>query len=285
MKLVLTVLCRDEIDVIKAMLDFHFANGVDQIIATDNGSVDGTFEVLEEYSKSGRLILIREPHYTHEQSFWMTRMAKIAYSKSGADWVINSDADEFWWPTTGTLKNAFARVPPTVDAITVNRSNFLPYPVDEEGSIPFHQRMIVRERVSTNSLGMPLIGKACHRARSDAVIAPGNHAISFSGRIASKFNCSGIEIMHFPVRSYEQYERKIRQGSQALLRNTKRTHNEGRTWLYVYEHFYQHGRLRDYYAGIVPDEEEIQRRVTAGDLIIDERLASFFRGSPLVCPE
>lgn len=283
MKLVLTVLCRDEIDVIKAMLDYHFANGVDQIVATDNGSVDGTLDVLEEYEKSGRLTLIKEPSYTHEQSLWVTRMAKIAHSECGADWIINSDADEFWWPSTGTLKTVFASVPPTVDAITVDRTNFLPCSVDGGGNIPFHQRMIVRERTSTNSLGMPLPGKVCHRARGDILIAPGNHSISFSGTRASKFLCPGIEILHFPVRSYEQYERKIMQGSHALLSNAKRLQNEGRSWLHIYEHFYRRGRLADYYESLVSREEEVRPRVAAGDLIVDERLASFFRDCQPPC--
>jgi hypothetical protein len=276
MKLALTLLCRDEIDIVKAMLDYHFASGVDVIVASDNGSVDGTLEILEEYAKSDRLILIREPNFIHDQSNWVTRMAKIAHSECRADWIINSDADEFWCSSSGTLKADFASLPDAVSAINVDRTNFLPCPAKVDRGVPFHQRMIIRERTSTNSLGMPLPGKVCHRAMEDVLVAAGNHSVSFSGAKVDTFTSPGIEILHFPVRSYEQYERKIRQGSQALLSNSKRL-DEGATWIYVYEEFYLKGCLTDYYESLVSSEEEVRRRMDAGDLIVDERLATFFR--------
>jgi hypothetical protein len=95
MKLVLTVLARDEVDVIDAQLGFHLNAGVDYVIATDNNSQDGTTEILEEYEREGVVHLIREPAEGLRQGEWVTRMARLAAVEFGADWVINSDADEF----------------------------------------------------------------------------------------------------------------------------------------------------------------------------------------------
>jgi hypothetical protein len=38
MKLVMTLLVRDEQDILADNLDFHLAQGVDEVIVTDNGS-------------------------------------------------------------------------------------------------------------------------------------------------------------------------------------------------------------------------------------------------------
>ena len=78
MTLVLTLLCRDEADILESMLRFHFDQGVDQVIATDNGSVDGSLEILQCFERKGRLRLLQEPQHNHDQAIWVTRMARMA---------------------------------------------------------------------------------------------------------------------------------------------------------------------------------------------------------------
>ena len=68
MKLVLTLLCRDEADVLESMIRFHLDQGVDWIIATDNGSVDGSLKILQRYERGSRLQLLWEPAHTHDQA-------------------------------------------------------------------------------------------------------------------------------------------------------------------------------------------------------------------------
>ena len=98
MKLIATLLVRDEADVVRATIEHHLAQGVELIIAMDNGSVDGTLEILREYESAGRVELSTQPDHDYRQSEWVTQMARRASAVHHADWVINLDADEFWVP-------------------------------------------------------------------------------------------------------------------------------------------------------------------------------------------
>lgn len=65
-KIIMTLLVRDEVDIIEKNICFHLNSGIDHIIATDNGSIDGTRDILENYQKKGVLTLIDEPKHTYE---------------------------------------------------------------------------------------------------------------------------------------------------------------------------------------------------------------------------
>lgn len=64
-KLVMTLLVRNEEDIVRYNIDFHLSKGVDFIIATDNGSTDSTRDILKEYEKRGVLHLIDENTHNH----------------------------------------------------------------------------------------------------------------------------------------------------------------------------------------------------------------------------
>ena len=279
MMLVLTVLCRDEADILESMLRFHLAQGVDRIIATDNGSVDGSLEILQRFERRGQLTLLQEAEQTHDQAVWVTRMARMA-AAMGADWVINSDADEFWWPQQGTLKSSLEQVPTNVEGLLVERTNFLP-PVRNNGDQrPFYERQTLRERVSRNSLGKALPPKLIHRAHADVEITDGNHSAQVGGTPITAITNAGIEILHVPIRSYEQLERKIRQGAEALERNQRIGPGIGDSWRKIYANHLRQGTLPAYYDSLRPNPASIAAQIMRGELIDDRRLQKAL-GQPL----
>ena len=131
MKLVMTLLVRDEADIVDAQIAYHLGAGVDFVVATDNRSEDETTEILERYARDGVLHLIREPGDDLRQSEWVTRMARLAATDFGADWIVNADADEFWLARGATLKELFAAVPSRFGAVRGAWRNFVPRPDDE----------------------------------------------------------------------------------------------------------------------------------------------------------
>jgi glycosyltransferase involved in cell wall biosynthesis len=276
MHLILTLLCRNEADIISSTIDFHLSRGVDLVIATDNGSTDGTREILNNYLSSGRVILIDEPGNNHDQAVWVTRMARIASSQYAADWVIHCDADEFWWPASGDLKKELAEIPAAVDVLSVKRHNFLPPLEAGDNSIPFHQRQTIRERVSLNALGLPLPDKVCHRGHSQISVSDGNHAVVLEGQDLLVARSDRIDILHYPIRSYAQFERKIREGTEALERNRRISPEIGSTWRRLYKEYLQCGRLKEYYDTLISPADLLADSLLQATLIEDQRLQRAF---------
>jgi hypothetical protein len=271
MKLVMTLLVRDEADIIEDHLVYHLNQGVDFVIATDNNSIDGTRDVLERFRRLGCVEVIDEPDDTYDQWRWVTRMARLAATEHGADWVINSDADEFWWPKTGDLRSVLEAVPARHGALTAPRVNLVPSP-ETEG--PWFGRMTLRETTSRNSLGVPLPPKVCHRADPTIVVEQGNHELRAS-TLTVGAGLHPIVIFHVPLRSWPQLENKVAKGGAAYARNSELPASVGDAWRELYELRAQ-GRLRDWYDAQVPDAEVRRRGIAEGRLIVDGRLAHFF---------
>jgi hypothetical protein len=267
----MTLLVRDEEDIIAANIEHHMARGVDLIVVTDNGSVDATVEILRFYEKQGPLHLLHEPTDDYSQARWVTRMARICAAE-GADWVINSDADEFWWPRTASdLKQPFEQLPPEVGVVSVARHNFSPR---REDGRPCFERRTFGDLTSVTSRGRPLPPKVAHRAHPQAKVRMGNHRVKGPG-LDTEIESDEIEILHFPMRTFAQFENKIVKGGRALEANTRMSKGKVATWRELYA-LWQEGGLREHYdAAVVPTG------APPAGFVEDTRVRDFLRASNL----
>jgi hypothetical protein len=270
----MTLLVRDEEDIVRANLDFHLDRGVDFVIATDNRSEDGTTAILEEYERSGVLRLIHERDDDYAQGRWVTRMARLAASEHGADWVINNDADEFWCPLDGDLRTTLQSVPDGTDAVLVPRFNFV-VPAEAADAPPdprpFHERMTVRYATPFDPIKQgPIQPKMAHRAHPEARVLQGNHDVQWPGR-GEVTEDVAIEILHFPIRSEAQFANKIAKGGAAYERNREVPEQYGRRWRKLLD-AQRRGEFGDVYASVVLDSAAVTRGLAAGDLVDDRRL-------------
>lgn len=268
MHLVMTLLVRDEEDVLRANLDHHLDQGVDRVIVTDNGSVDATLDILEEYRRQGVVEVIHEPADDYAQARWVTRMARLA-AERGADWIIHDDADEFWFPRRGAnLKAALEAVPEQYGVVNGRRHDMVARPEDGR---PFWERMVYRRKGATNPLGRWLRPKVAHRADPTAEVSQGNHDVD-GELLGERLTGGHLRILHFPQRSYAQFENKIVKGGAAYQRNTELPPNVGSTWRWLYD-LYHAGELRDWWDEQVVDDAELARQLDAGELVEDRRVA------------
>lgn len=266
MRLVMTMVVRDEADVLEANLAHHFAHGVDLALVTDHASVDSTPEILARHAAEGRVRVFREEAETLDQAPWVTRMARLAAVEHDADWVLHSDADEFWFPVAGSLKSVLESIPKSFGSLAVPRRDFVPRP----GDGPFQERMFIRERESHNRLGDPLEPKVAHRAAPEVEIDHGNH-VAVAPELGPVVPLPVLEILHFPIRSYDQFERKVVRAGLGYEALESRPPEVGRDQLELLE-IHRRGELHEHYARANLSEAEIESGLEQGRLIVDRRL-------------
>jgi hypothetical protein len=269
MRLLMTLVVRDEEELLAANLDYHLAMGVDFVLATDHRSGDATPDILGGYVERGVARVFREEGEALDQGGWVTRMAEVAAAEHNADWVLNNDADEFWWPVAGTLKDMLAAVPERYGQLAVPRHNFIPRP----GEGQFWERMVIREARSENLIGGELEPNAIHRAGRAVKIDHGNHWVTGPGMTAAP-RIPLIEVLHFPARTYEQLRRKVEHQGSGYGALPDRDPDVGRDQLTVYE-VHRRGKLLEWFETAMLDEARIEAGLASGALVVDRRLERF----------
>jgi hypothetical protein len=268
-RLVMTLLVRDEAALVRENIDYHLARGVDFVVATDNGSIDGTREILAEYERKGVLALIDEPRHDFMQDAWTTRMAHLARDRYGADWVLSSDADEFWWTDGGDLRAECVHA----DVVVVPRVDLLPtYEQTLDPSYRFFQNTL-RQGRKARSLRPETTPKVIFRTEGLVSVEAGNHDVSLPG--ARRRTSERARIYHFPYRTFAEFDRKVENGGASLRRNDAWPASWGKHWREWYR-AREDGRLQDVFRTLVPSEAEAHAEITRGRLFRDETLARVF---------
>jgi Glycosyl transferase family 2 len=274
-KVVMTLLARDEADVIDAQIAFHLHAGVDFVIATDNRSQDGTTEILERYERAGVLHLLREDGDDMRQAEWVTRMARLAATDYEADWVLNADADEFWWPRGGSLAEVFAAVPERYGVVRGSWRHFLPL-ASADPAKPFYERMTVRLCAPAHPGDKTTIfhahQKVAHRADPEVVVETGNHDV-VGARLEPVRGWHPIEVLHFSFRSLAQLREKAVRDWRGWSAS-----DHGPTLHHVLVHEAQRdGRLAEYFDSLAVTEDALERGIDDGTLAVDTRLRDTLR--------
>jgi hypothetical protein len=248
------LLVRDEMDIIAQNIEFHLRFGIEQFVVTDNGSVDGTRDILAHFERrlGKSFLIIDDAEPAHHQAERVNRMIQIAKQRFRPRWIISCDADEFWHPMSGRYDT---EIDGTKNILQCYWRNLLP-----RADVPWQEFRDVGEMPGYHERMCKLL---C-LARGLVGMYGGNHESRSIPHIAAR--SENIHVYHYPIRSYAQFERKIVQGHRAAVKASF-TGSAGWHWSEYYK-AWESGRLPQVY-----EEMASHHRIAE-----DDTMARFFRG-------
>lgn len=210
----MSLLVKDEADIIESNIRYHSNIGVHSFVVMDNGSTDGTREILARLEKEFILHIIDQPDQSYQQGKWVTEMADYCKNVFKSDFVISNDADEFWEVTNGkTLKECLNKKD---SIVTVKRFNMalpeesLNSDYDFRDNNLFVKGPIMNRGQSTESMLLQsLQPKVIVNPHGLRKIDTGMHRANHIWQIFTKRKTNDIIIYHYPIRNYTQFEKRI----------------------------------------------------------------------------
>lgn len=270
-RIIMTLLVKNEEQLLDMNLRFHKAMGVDGFIITDNNSTDGTRAIIDRYVRRGWVLaVIDEPGRDYRQRRWVDRMVMMAKERFAADWIINADADEFWYPPSGSLKNEVADT--RANVLRCEVVGMLPQenkPLCEWNETTHEVERRAEMGLSPYGIYGPHPHKVMHRADGYLQISMGNHKVKMLPKIQKD---SDVKVYHFNLRGKDAFIRKMINGGRELERNPGK--HGGRHWRYFYA-LYKEGRLEAEYDRVVGTHLHDALRACGG-IRTDNRFRDFW---------
>lgn len=196
---------KDEADIIVATV-CNMTRQVDHVLVADNGSTDGTLQILYELEqKHGNVTVVHDYEPAYMQSQKMTGLAHQAHNLFDADWVVPFDADEYWYSNTGSIRGVLNDVG-DLACVEAQLFDHVATGYDPPDTEPV-TRMVWRRAAP---LPMPKV--AC-RWRPNLTIHQGNHGVDYDGIVPR--SALLLNVRHFPYRTVDQFLRKVRNGAAA----------------------------------------------------------------------
>lgn len=211
------LMVKNEADIIAATLT-HTLTQVDRIIVADNGSTDGTRDILNDFA-SAAVTVRDDPDPAYRQSQKMSALAARA-ADAGATWVVPIDADELWSHPTMTITEFLHEIPTDRAIVRAQLFDYVATGRDDTAEPNPVKRITWRRRTPAK------LPKVAVRPTVAVTIHQGNHGAEYF----HPDPVGGLIVRHFPYRSPEQMRRKAITGSAALHAAPELPHTSGQHW-------------------------------------------------------
>jgi hypothetical protein len=121
--IVMTTVVRNEANIVEDFVRHSLAVGVDHVILTDNGSDDGTKDILADLART-LPVTLRHEDGDFDQDGFAQAMVREAIGRLGASWVASFDVDEMIvLPAGQSLADALSG---TARVAVLERTNVFP---------------------------------------------------------------------------------------------------------------------------------------------------------------
>ncbi len=214
MKITAVMTVRNEQHVLATNIAHHRALGVDEFRILDNGSQDGTVEVITAMAERDPSVKWTTDDGPYRQNEMVTELAREAF-RHGADWVVPIDADEFWWTPTRSLKVALDGS--DAGALVCQVDNFVQsaavlhdhptslvtmiYRAQASGRHEDAKRLVEEQKIGFVEITYP--PKLILRPTPSLTIALGNH--SATGYAGEERPATDVVVLHAPIRARDRF--------------------------------------------------------------------------------
>jgi hypothetical protein len=224
MRVAAVMVLRNEADFVEANVRYHRDHGVTDFFVVDNGSTDGTGELLADLAADDPSIRVESDPGLYRQDQTRTRLARQA-ATAGIDWVVNIDGDEFWWAEGGDLRAVLADTDAGVLRVEVvnyvqARTVLCRSPqalltvvgrvAEQRGTREDAQRLVESGEIAYVEMAHPV--KCISRLTPEIIIHPGAHEID--GVPGPQRDEDRIRCLHAGLRAREVLEKKAEHGER-----------------------------------------------------------------------
>ena len=180
-----------------------FADGVDAVVVADNGSTDGTRDVLADLAREGPVHVLDDTQTAFYEVEKRSNLVRAA-TRCGASWIVPFDADELWYATEGTIASTLRNMDGNVARAPMH--NFAPRP-DQLYVDDIYVEQTMRRNLP------PLAHKVAFRSCLLATLAAGSHAVT----LPVVDDVDGLlMIRHYPFVDFDHFVDKLHRGRDAV---------------------------------------------------------------------
>jgi glycosyltransferase involved in cell wall biosynthesis len=272
----------DQADLLRDYLDWYLDLGVDLLLVQDNGSTDGSHDVLDEYARRGHVkwfVLPERDMRKYNSGDTAVQMARDL----GAEWIIQCDADEFLRladrDLRSVLQEAKDRSHTVIDIECFNMIG----PIEGAGERATRTLTLridrptvaTTEQYISGQLPVPYIFiqhpvKSITYAAAYKSFEPGSHGANAEWGTVCQL--PSLFFLHYPIRSFDVFEKKIHNTIAWFRDNPHLPAWWGyhwRRWIRLYEA----GLLRKDFEDQFVTPERAQQLIREGICSIDDTVA------------